>query len=82
MPILHLVIQLYIYALLASAILSWFPDNGPGALRNARVFLHSITEPVLAPIRRALPPVRFGGVGIDLSILLVLFVLRAVQSFV
>ena len=33
-----------------------------------------MTEPVLRPIRRVLPPVRAGGMAIDLSILLVILV--------
>jgi YggT family protein len=33
-----------------------------------------VTEPVLRPIRRVLPPVRAGGMAIDLSILLVILV--------
>jgi len=31
------------------------------------------TEPILGPLRRALPPVRFGGMGFDLSPMIVLF---------
>lgn len=31
-----------------------------------------VTEPVLAPVRRVLPPVRLGPVTIDLSIVVVL----------
>ena len=30
-------------------------------------------EPVLAPIRRALPPLRIGGAGLDLSPLVLFF---------
>ena len=42
--------------------------------------LHKVTEPVLAPVRRVLPPVRVGRVAIDLSILVIflgIMVLRA-----
>ena len=31
-----------------------------------------LTEPVLGPLRRALPPVRLGGMGLDLSPMIVL----------
>jgi YggT family protein len=36
-------------------------------------FLFSITEPVLGPVRRVLPPVRLGGMGLDFSPIVVLF---------
>jgi YggT family protein len=36
--------------------------------------LGKICEPVLAPIRRIVPPVRVGGAGIDLSVLIVFVV--------
>ena len=36
--------------------------------------LDAITEPVLRPVRRILPPVRVGGHGIDLSIIVVVLV--------
>ena len=82
MPLLRLLIQLYIYVLVATAILSWFPDNGPGTLRNIRYALRSITEPVLVPLRRAIPVLRVGGTGIDLSVFILVFVLQIVQRVV
>ena len=33
-----------------------------------------MTEPVLRPIRRILPPVRAGGMAIDLSLILVILI--------
>lgn len=47
---------------------------GSGAhqpVARARAGLHRVTEPVLVPVRRVLPPVRVGPVAIDLSILVV-----------
>ena len=58
----------------ARAILSWFPIGFDSPVRPIADFLHRITEPVLAPIRRVLPPLG----GIDLSILLVIFLIRLV----
>ena len=42
---------------------------------------HAGTEPVIAPVRRALPPLRAGGIGIDLAftvVFIVALILRAV----
>jgi len=44
-------------------------------------FLFSATEPVLAPLRAILPPVRIGGMGLDLSptvLILAIFVLISI----
>src|SRR5439155_25847875 len=34
---------------------------------RARRLSHTLTEPVLAPVRRVLPPVRIGSVSLDLA---------------
>jgi YggT family protein len=40
--------------------------------------LESVTEPVLSPVRKVIPPLSAGGMGIDLSFLIVLLVLQIV----
>jgi YggT family protein len=35
-------------------------------------FLYRITEPVLGPIRRVMPPIGMGGMGFDLSPIIVI----------
>lgn len=71
-------VELYVILLIARALLSWFPAH-PGSTvdRIVRV-LDLVTEPVLRPIRRVLPPVRAGGMGIDLSIMIVILVAQIV----
>jgi YggT family protein len=39
----------------------------PAWRSGARRFTHSVTEPVLAPVRKVLRPVRVGSVAIDLA---------------
>ncbi len=39
-----------------------------------------MTEPVLAPVRRKLPPVHLGGMSLDLSVTAVLVALILVRS--
>ncbi len=77
---IHLVLQVFLFALLGRIVLSWFPSSGPGALETIRLVLFRITEPVLAPIRNLLPPVRFGGMGLDLSPLIVFLVLEILMA--
>ena len=68
--ILVLVLQIYSYVLLARAILSWIPNLDPS--HPAVRVLYDITEPVLEPIRRLIPPL--GGM-IDISMLVAFFAL-------
>ena len=73
MQFVVLLLQVYLLLLLGRIALSWFPMSPAGAMARVQRFLFAITEPVLAPIRALLPPVRFGATGIDLSPLIVLF---------
>jgi len=83
MSLVHLVIQLYIYVLIASALLSWFPTNSSsGALATTKRILADITNPVLRPLRRILPQPQFGGVGIDLSVLVAMIGLEIINSLI
>ena len=62
------VLQLYSYVLLARALVSWIPNLDP--YHPAVQFLYSITEPVLEPIRKLVPPL--GGM-IDISMIIAFF---------
>lgn len=67
-------ITLYVWILIASAVLSWLvafnvvnPNNQ--FVRNVGEFLWRVTEPVLAPIRRLLP--NLGGIDVSPVILII-----------
>ena len=65
--------QLYLLAVFARIILSWFPPSpGGGGLNTVRGFLDTVTEPVLGPLRRAIPPLGIGGMSLDLSPLILI----------
>jgi YggT family protein len=64
--------QLYLLVLFARIILSWFPISPDGALATVFSFLYAVTEPLLGPVRRMLPPVGMGGMGLDLSPIIVI----------
>jgi YggT family protein len=69
------VIQIYIYILIAGAVLSWLIAFNVVNTRNQAVAtiadaLWRLTEPVLAPIRRFLP--NFGGLDISPVVLILL----------
>lgn len=58
------VIRLYSFVLLARALISWIPNLDP--YNPAVQILYQITEPVLEPIRKLIPPL---GGTIDISII-------------
>lgn len=66
------VIWLYTIVLFVYAILSWVPDLRGSWAR----YLDMIVEPVLAPIRRVVPP----AMGIDWSFLILLAILWIIRS--
>ena len=73
-------IQLYIWVIIASAILSWLIAFSVVNTRNQVVamvadFLYRITEPVLRPIRARLP--NFGG--IDVSFIALILIIYFIQ---
>jgi YggT family protein len=74
MGLLCLAISLYLLVLFGRILMSWFPPTPGTAYARVFEFFNSVTEPVLAPIRGMLPPVRLGGAGLDLSPLIVLIV--------
>ncbi len=70
-------LELYSYVIIAAALISWVsPDP-----RNPIVmFLRQVTEPVLAPVRRLLPPWRTGG--LDFSPLIVIIAIQFVERVI
>ncbi|HEY2892337.1 MAG TPA: YggT family protein [Dongiaceae bacterium] len=75
------VIQIYIWILIASAILSWLVSFDVVNRRNPLVnrvgqFLYQVTNPVLQPIRRVLPLIG----GVDLSPLVVILLLWFIRN--
>jgi YggT family protein len=68
----------YILAMFGRIIFSWIPIAPESPVAAVRGFLVAITEPVMGPLRRALPPVRLGNFAIDLSPIIVLLVLQIV----
>jgi YggT family protein len=61
--------------LIARVVLSWTNPRGGGGIV---AFIYQVTEPILAPIRRVLPPTG----GIDWSPLIAMLVIGAVVRVV
>ncbi|MGW4356134.1 YggT family protein [Nocardia sp. NPDC004582] len=81
--LLGLALTLFMLLLIARLIIDWIGVLGdtPPALGKARDVVHRLTEPVIAPVRRVLKPIRLGGVQIDLAftvVFIAVLVLRAI----
>lgn len=63
-------------AILARVLLSWLPNLPPNPIVQ---FVYDITEPILRPLRRILPPL--GGM-IDLSPMAAMLLLWVLQQIV
>ena len=81
--IIVIAIKLYIYALIALAVLSWLIAFNVVNMRNRAVAvvtdtLYRLTEPVLRPIRSILPDLG----GIDISPVILILILIFLQNLV
>lgn len=70
--VLGLLVNIYFFALLGMIILSWV---AAGSRHPAIYLLYQITEPVMAPFRKVLPPMG----GLDLSPILVFVLINIIQ---
>lgn len=76
--IVCLLINLYMLVIFARIIMSFVVAGSPPTPGTAFAQivdgLVRVTEPVLAPVRAMIPPVRMGGMGFDLSPIVVIVV--------
>ena len=73
--LLDLLVTIYVFSIIIQAILSWI---APATYNPVVSLIHSITEPLLAPARRLIPPIS----GIDLSPLAVLVLLQLTRMLI
>ena len=78
-----IVLDLYVWLLIASAVLSWLIAFNVVNTRNQLVaavaeFLYRITEPLLAPIRSFMPNLG----GLDISPIILILIIILIQKLV
>jgi YggT family protein len=83
LDVVMLALNLYVWLLIASAVLSWLIAFNVVNTRNQFVstvwdFLYRITEPALRPIRNMLPNLG----GIDISPIILLLIIFFIQSVI
>jgi YggT family protein len=85
--ILHLILQLFLFALLARLILdyarmfkpSWRPS---GIVLFFVEAIYTITDRPMNFVRRFVPPLRLGGVSLDLSFIVLFFAIQMLMPLV
>jgi YggT family protein len=78
--VLHWFLQAYIWVIIIRALLSWV---NPDPWNPIVQMLNRLTDPLLDPIRRRLLQFKgYGGIGIDLSPLLLIAVVYLIDLFI
>lgn len=70
--ILATLVLLLIFALIVRIILDWVQVPAGHPVGRLRTALASVTDPLLVPLRRLIPPVRLGAVALDVSVIVLL----------
>lgn len=76
--VLCALLTVYWLVVLARVLLSWFPIRPGTPIASAYVVLRDLTEPVLAPLRRVIPPVGM----LDMSSLVLIIGLAILRGIV
>jgi YggT family protein len=76
--ILCYALSAYLIAVFGRILLSWFPIQQGTVVAQIFTVLYGITEPVLGPLRRAIPPMG----GFDLSPIVVIIGIQVIESVV
>ena len=86
LDVINLALDIYVWILIASAVMSWLVAFGVVNMRNEVVrtiwnFLYQATEPALRPIRRILP--NLGGIDISpiILLLIIFFIQRVIALY-
>jgi YggT family protein len=74
--LLSLLLSLFSLTLFVRAVLSYFPHK-EGTLASINDFTVTVTEPVVAPVRRVVPPV--GGFDVSLIVVFIgIYLIRVI----
>ena len=70
-------VQFLAFAIFARAIVSWFPIDKNGPIVQ---FLNAVTDPILEPLRKVIPPIGMIDVTPMLAMLMLFFVASALLN--
>ena len=78
----HTLFLVYLLLIFAYIVTSWIPLPYNVWLNRVQRFLYDVVDPYLRLFRRFLPQLRMGGLGLDLSPVLAILVLFAVERVI
>jgi YggT family protein len=67
-----LILNLYVLVIIARVIFSWVRVTPGTPVASIYSVIYNLTEPILGPLRRAIPPMRMGAAALDLSPLIII----------
>jgi YggT family protein len=87
LSVLYLALHIVYVALLARLVLDWIQMfarswRPRGAALVAASVVYTITDPPMKLLRRLVPPLRFGGIALDLGFLILIFAISIIRSIV
>jgi YggT family protein len=87
LDVVLIVLQLYVYVIIAAAILSWLVafnvvNRYNDVVRSIWNLVTALTEPLLRPIRGVIP--NLGGIDISpvILLLLIFFIQRVIEEYI
>ncbi|MEU7197389.1 YggT family protein [Streptomyces xinghaiensis] len=85
LSIVYLVVHVLYIALLGRLVLDWVQMfarswRPKGLALVVASTVYSVTDPPMNALRRLVPPLRFGGVALDLGFLILVFAISILQS--
>ena len=85
--LLSLLLSIYLYILIGRLVLEWIQVfarewRPRGVILVVAEGIYTVTDPPLKSIRRVVPPLRLGGVAIDLAFLILILVVSILRSIV
>ena len=85
--VLHLVLYVYFLILIGRLVLDWIQVfarqwRPKGVILVVAEAIYTLTDPPLKAIRRVIPPLRLGGVAIDLAFLVLILVVSILRVIV
>ena len=80
LSILATLLHWYVIILIVRILCTWIPASPWSNFGKFVRILSRITDPILNPLRRLIPPIRAGGMGIDISAMLLVIVLTVIAN--
>lgn len=80
MSLICILLLAFQFIFLLRLVMSFFPISGGSTAASVRDLTVVVTDPVVLPLRRSLPPLPGGMAGFGLAEILVLIALRVLES--